>query len=106
MRGLAQKLGISHKWIYVLRREFEVNPERQIRLEQTFGPATLAELRAEREKRRLDFVRYRQPRIKRSIQASPERDRLERQLKAVLRKQRNWVRDYGRPDGIDWMRSI
>jgi hypothetical protein len=31
------------------------------------------------------------------------RDRLERQLKHVLKKQKNWLKDHGElPEGIDW----
>ncbi|MGA3294971.1 MAG: hypothetical protein ABSE45_13430 [Candidatus Acidiferrales bacterium] len=105
MKALAVELGISPKWIWVLRREFQRDPERQERLERTYRPGTLAELREEQEKRRLDFgERYRLPRIKRVKPIDPMKAALEEQVKAILKRQKNWIKDYGElPEGINWL---
>jgi hypothetical protein len=98
-RKLAQKLGVSHTWVNRLVRQFRSDPARQERQERMFGPGTLEQLREEQAKRQGDFVRYRPRRIKRVQRPDPLRYELERQLRAVLKKQRDWKRDYGHLPG-------
>jgi hypothetical protein len=111
-RKLAAHLGVSHTWVLMLRRQFCAHPERQAerqaRYEDMWGPATLEQLREEQAKRQGDFVRYRPRRIKRPKPTPQQNDaymdsvfgegysaKLRAQVKAALKKQRDWKRDYG-----------
>jgi hypothetical protein len=94
-RKLARQLGVSHTWVNTLRHRFARDPEKQAWQDSLWGAATFEQLRDEQERRKWDFVRYRSRRIQRPQRPDPMRDKLERQLKAVLKKQRDWKRDYG-----------
>lgn len=83
-----------------LRRRFNRNPERQDEQESLWGAATLEQLRDEQAKRAGDYVRYRPRRIQRPQRPDALRDKLERQVKDLLKRQRNWERDYGGLDGF------
>lgn len=112
-RALAKKLGCSHTWINLLRREFLANPERQERSERNLGPGTLAQLREEQAKRRdSGFALYRVPRPKlpKPSTESAARDayndaifgkgysaNLRQKFKAEMKRQQNFVKDYGHP---------
>jgi hypothetical protein len=106
-RKLAQRLGVSHTWVNRLARQFRSDPERQERREQTFGPSTLEQLRAEQAARQGD-ERYRPRRFKRPEPTQQQIDayndsifgagytaKLRKQAKAFFKKQRDWKRDYG-----------
>jgi hypothetical protein len=107
VRKLAKILGCENPYIVYLRREFRANPARQLRREETFGPATLEQLNAERAKRENDWENYRRPRIKRpAMRPDPVREERERQLREFMRKPRmkkfaQLSQDYGHEISFD-----